>query len=101
MVIPQIIMRTIGLFGGIAVERAVNKVLPISMEALKSDTIATIGAGIIQAVASDFIMTYVEDRLIDAFDGIEAPAPKLEKIEPQAVPPAPAQPKPASKPASK
>jgi hypothetical protein len=99
MIIPTIVLRTISLFGGIAVERSINKILPISLDLLKSDTIATIGTAIIQAAASDAIMTYIEDRLIDAFDGIDAPAPELVEI-PQPAPQQAPKAKPAAKPAA-
>lgn len=100
MIIPQLILRTVSLFGGIAVERAINKVLPVSLDLLKNDTIATIGTAIIQAAAADMVMTYIEDRLIDTFDGIAMPAPELQEIPPAPAPaPAAAQPGKSAQPA--
>jgi hypothetical protein len=88
MIIPQFVLRTVTLFGGIAVEKAMNKILPVSMDEFKKDAVATIGTALIQAAAVDSIMTYIENRIVNTFENIAVPSAELEEIpaepEPQA-----------------
>jgi len=101
MLLPNVLLRAVNIFGGLAVEKAVNKFIPVSFELLKTDTLATIGAGLIQAVVSEAVMTYVSDKFIDAFDGIQAPAPELVEIPQPEPQPAQQAPKPQPAPQAK
>lgn len=68
--IPNLVIRTITLFGGICVSRAVNKVLPVNTAMFKDDPIGTIGTTIVQAAVSDAVMTYIENRIVETLDSI-------------------------------
>lgn len=72
--IVNIFVRAASLFGGIAVNKAISNavsvVLPVSKAAFMNDPVAVIGTVIIQAVASDAVMSYVEARIVGALDNI-------------------------------
>lgn len=81
--ITSFLIRTVTVFGGIAVSKALNKVLPINTAAFQGDPVGTIGATIIQAAAADAIMGYIETRIIETLDSI-APAGITEEQPPAA-----------------
>lgn len=66
------LIRTVTLFGGIAVSKALSKVLPVNPEMFKGDPIGTIGATILQAAAADAVMGYIENRIVEGLDAIAA-----------------------------
>lgn len=61
-----LLSKAVGLLGGIAVSKAMHKVLPLSPSQFQGDPIGTIGAVLIHAVASDLVTDYISNRI----DGI-------------------------------
>jgi len=98
--IPQIILRAVSLFGGIAVQKAVNNVLPVSIDLVKKDAVGAIGTVLIQAAAADVVMSYIEGRIVGALDSIAAVKPQQLEVIPPAQPTQP-EPQPTVKPATK